>query len=210
MTYRDLKRSGNVILDHNAWLSDFLYLSSPPRGQLECCSYSVHFSIVPAASPASSMRRFISLPARQLRPAPRVPTPRLRVSYPATLRFASSAPKKAEEASAQSGGSRSKDAAESAATNSSESPAEADAVAEGSAAGATGGGEPLEASKNPPPQPKIHNASIPGHGMKLSKEQQEEVDAHNADFDKKHDRASPASDDKVNKEFWGGGGTRDK
>lgn len=115
----------------------------------------------------------------------------------ASLRtYATSAPKEAEEASAQSGGSRSKDAAESkAAWNSTE------------AKGRTGGGDSLEASSNPPPRPKIHNASVPGSGPnKLTKEQQEEVDRHNADFEKKHDRASSAEDDKVDKNFWKGQG----
>lgn len=127
--------------------------------------------------------------------------------------YATSSPKEAEQASAQSGGSRSKDAAK----------------------GRTGGGEPLSSSENPPPQPKIQyvqrpytshapeqlhchmlrdssltdtwnsNASVPGTGKdKLTKEQQEEVDRHNADFDKKHDRANPAADDKVDKGFWSG------
>ncbi|KAJ4416995.1 hypothetical protein N0V82_006444 [Gnomoniopsis sp. IMI 355080] len=110
--------------------------------------------------------------------------------------YATSAPKEAEEASAQSGGSRSKDAVENkSAWNSTE------------AKGRTGGGDSLEASENPPPRPKIHNASVPGAGRnKLTKEQQEEVDRHNADFEKKHDRASAAEDDKVNKHFWKGQG----
>lgn len=105
--------------------------------------------------------------------------------------YATSSPKEAEASSAQSGGSRSKDTIESA----------------GKAKGRTGGGEPLSSSENPPPRPKIHNASVPGQGRdKLTKEQQEEVDRHNADFEKKHDRASEASDDKVDKKFWSGRG----
>lgn len=110
--------------------------------------------------------------------------------------YATSAPKEAEEASAQSGGSRSKDAAENnSAWNSTE------------AKGRTGGGDSLEASSNPPPRPKIHNASVPGAGPnKLTKEQKEEVDRHNAEFEKKHDRASSAEDDKVDKNFWKGQG----
>jgi hypothetical protein len=48
---------------------------------------------------------------------------------------------------------------------------------------------------------------MPGEGKNnLSKEQQEEVDEHNKDFEKKHDRASPAGDDKVDKAFWKGRG----
>lgn len=99
--------------------------------------------------------------------------------------YATSAPKDAEKASAESGGSRSKDAAR----------------------GRTGGGEPLDASANPPPQPKILNAAVPGAGPnKLTKEQQEEVDRHNAEFEKRADRASSAEDDKVDKSFWKGQG----
>lgn len=113
--------------------------------------------------------------------------------------YASSSPKEAEEASAQSGGSRSKDAVEESSSDTT------------GTLGRTGGGEPLKSSKNAPPQPKIHNASIPGEGSnKLSKEQQEEVDRHNADFEKKHDRASPAAEDKVNKTFWKGTGGREQ
>ncbi|KAG8160464.1 hypothetical protein KVR01_010000 [Diaporthe batatas] len=120
------------------------------------------------------------------------------VALPISARrhYASSAPKKAEQASAQSGGSRSKDAILS-----------ADPLAGDGAKGRTGGGEPLSSSENPPPQPKINNASIPGQGRdKLTKEQQEEVDRHNAEFEKKHDRASPAAEDKVDKNFWKGQG----
>lgn len=115
---------------------------------------------------------------------------------PSRRTYVTSAPKEAEKASAQSGGSRSKDAAENkSAWNSTD------------AQGRTGGGDALEASENPPPRPKIHNASVPGSGPnKLTKEQQEEVDRHNAEFEKKHDRASSAEDDKVNKNFWKGQG----
>ncbi|KAL0935876.1 uncharacterized protein CTRU02_208090 [Colletotrichum truncatum] len=62
-----------------------------------------------------------------------------------------------------------------------------------------------DARKTSPPQPKISNASVPGQGEKLTKEQQREVDEHNRDFEEKHDRAQPASDDKVNKKFWSSG-----
>lgn len=113
--------------------------------------------------------------------------------------YATSSPKEAEAASAQSGGSRSKDAVEAAADG------------DVDAKGRTGGGEPLESSVNPPAQPKVRNASVPlGKGKDaLSPEQQEEVDRHNADFDKKHDRAASAAEDKVNKDFWRGTGGRD-
>lgn len=61
-----------------------------------------------------------------------------------------------------------------------------DRLAGEGAKGRTGGGEPLSSSENPPPQPKINSASIPGQGRdKLTKEQQEEVDRHNAEFEKK-------------------------
>ncbi len=82
-----------------------------------------------------------------------------------------------------------------------------DALANGKVKGRTGGGEPLESSDHPPPKPKISNLSVPGEGLKLTKEQQEEVDAHNRDFDAKHDRAGAAPNDKVDKKFWTGGGS---
>lgn len=138
---------------------------------------------------------------RRVPRTPALPTG-LTISSSSPLRtYATSAPKEAEEASAQSGGSRSKDAAakNNSAWNSTE------------AKGRTGGGESLEASENPPPRPKIHNASVPGSGPnKLTKEQQEEVDQHNAEFEKKHDRASSAEDDKVDKNFWKGQGGHSK
>lgn len=136
---------------------------------------------------------------RRVPRTPALPT-KLITTSPSLRTYATSAPKEAEEASAQSGGSRSKDAVENkSAWNSTE------------AKGRTGGGDSLEASENPPPRPKIHNASVPGSGMnKLTKEQQEEVDRHNADFEKKHDRASAAEDDKVHKTFWKGQGGHEK
>jgi len=85
-----------------------------------------------------------------------------------------------------------------------------DGLAEGGAKGRTGGGEALASSRNAPPQPKILNASAPASGEGLTEEQRAEVEQHNADFDKKHDRASQAAGDKVDKKFWGGGGTREQ
>lgn len=125
---------------------------------------------------------------------------RLQAPLPGRTYATSSSPKEAENASAHSGGSRSKDAAESA-------PDAGDAAAKGR----TGGGEPLNSSVNPPPRPKVNNASVPlGKGKDaLTPEQQEEVDRHNADFEKKHDRASSAAEDKVDKDFWRGSGGRD-
>ncbi|KAI8164507.1 hypothetical protein K4K49_010980 [Colletotrichum sp. SAR 10_70] len=63
-----------------------------------------------------------------------------------------------------------------------------------------------DARRTSPPQPKITNSSVPGQGPdKLTEEQKREVDEHNRDFEKKHDRAQPAADDKVDKKFWGSG-----
>ena len=113
------------------------------------------------------------------------------VALPISARrhYAASAPKEAEQASAQSGGSRSKDAKEHAETadevDTGNNPS-SDRLAGDGAKGRTGGGKPLSSSENPPPQPKINSASIPGQGRdKLTKEQQEEVDRHNAEFEKK-------------------------
>ncbi|KAK3986515.1 hypothetical protein QBC44DRAFT_138902 [Cladorrhinum sp. PSN332] len=111
-----------------------------------------------------------------------------------------------EEASAQSGGSRSKEAVETG-----KSPTAGilpDALADGDARGRTGGGKPLASSHHPPAQPKISNGSVPGSKPKLTKEQQAEVDKHNEEFEAKHGRASPAENDKVNKSFWSGTGDR--
>lgn len=121
-----------------------------------------------------------------------------------TLRFTStSAPKSAEGASAQSGGSRSKTAAENA-KSSSNTNAMPDSLSDGEMRGRTGGGEPLAASKNAPSPPKVDNSKVPsGKNKGLTEEQQKEVDEHNKDFEAKHDRANPAEDDKVDQEFWG-------
>ncbi len=84
-----------------------------------------------------------------------------------------------------------------------------DALTDHHVHGRTGGGKPLESSENPPPQPKILNASVPGDGQKkLTKEQKREVEKHNEEFEKRHDRAQPAGNDAVDKKFWTGGGTR--
>lgn len=95
------------------------------------------------------------------------------------------------------------------ASNSQSDASVVDGLADGSAKGVTGGGEPLESSaKHAAPKPKITNASIPGSSQTdtLTEEQKKEVDEHNKDFDKKHDRGNTAADDKVDKKFWGGGG----
>ncbi|KAH9904790.1 hypothetical protein F4778DRAFT_730783 [Xylariomycetidae sp. FL2044] len=100
------------------------------------------------------------------------------------------------EASAQSGGSRSKEA-----TETGSSPTGGDIA---NAASQKGG----EALKGPQgegaPSPKIHNQSVPGVKSGLSDEQKQEVERHNKEFEERHDRASPAQDDKVDQKFWKG------
>lgn len=154
--------------------------------------------VIPSTPTTSKMHRFAlgtALRGGPVAALPRAATTTTLRTLPARRTYASSSPKEAEAASAQSGGSRSKDAAEQA--------------ADPPAKGRTGGGEPLSSSRNPPPQPKITNASVPGEGRdKLTKEQQDEVDRHNAEFEKKHDRASTAGEDKVDKDFWSGSGGR--
>ena len=86
--------------------------------------------------------------------------------------------KSPEDASAQSGGSRSKEAKETGS----------------SPTGGSVGGE------NNKGAPKISDKSEPGGGNSASK--QAEVDQHNKEFEKRHDRAQPAAKDKVDKKFW--------
>ncbi|KAK0719351.1 hypothetical protein B0H67DRAFT_642714 [Lasiosphaeris hirsuta] len=122
-----------------------------------------------------------------------------------------SAPKVAEAASAQGGGSRSKDAVEKQESGGPSKPTEGvvpDALAEGDARGRTGGGKPLDSSQAPPPKPKIYNASVHGGTANMTDEQKAEVEAHNRDFEKKHGKAQPAGDDKVDGAFWSGKGSR--
>jgi hypothetical protein len=95
------------------------------------------------------------------------------------------ASKSPEDASAQSGGARSKDAKE---TGSSPT---------GGSLGQGGGGK-----NNNKGSPKIHNRSEPGDGNTEGK--QAEVEKHNRDFEKRHDRAPKAAEDKVDKKFWSG------
>lgn len=144
----------------------------------------------------------LTLGVQALRTSP--PTFRLRPSTP-TLSFlrtaTTSAPTSAEGPSAESGGSRSKSASEAASTV-------PDALADGDVRGRTGGGEPLEASANAPPKPKILNQAVTDRNN-LTEEQQAEVDEHNRDFESKHDRAERAEQDKVDKKFWRGGGTKE-
>jgi len=101
--------------------------------------------------------------------------------------------KSPEESSAQSGGSRSKEAKE---TGSSPT------------ARAIGGGKSSSNSnheENKAKQgasPKIHDDSIPG--SKNHSDKQAEVEQHNKEFEQGHDRAPPAAGDKVDKKFWKG------
>ncbi|KAH7312546.1 hypothetical protein B0I35DRAFT_480994 [Stachybotrys elegans] len=80
-------------------------------------------------------------------------------------------------------------------------------LAKGSAKGVTGGGKPLQGtSPEAPSPPKVSNFSV-GSDTKLNKEQQREVDEHNKDFDKRHDRGDSAPEDKVHSKFWKTGET---
>ncbi|KAI1503571.1 hypothetical protein F5X99DRAFT_374787 [Biscogniauxia marginata] len=99
-----------------------------------------------------------------------------------------------EEASAQSGGSRSKEATETGGSPTGGSIANA---------ASQKGGEALKGPQGKgAPSPKIHNQGMPGTKQGLSDEQKQEVERHNKDFEKRHDRAEPAADDKVDKNFW--------
>ncbi|TVY27339.1 hypothetical protein LHYA1_G002989 [Lachnellula hyalina] len=93
----------------------------------------------------------------------------------------SSKPKSPEESSANSGGSRSKEAKE---TGSSPT---------GGEVGSGSGG----------PSPKIHNTRLPGEN---SQAKQAEVEEHNKEFEKRHDREASTEGDKVDKKFWSGDG----
>ncbi|KAI0112692.1 hypothetical protein F4776DRAFT_667265 [Hypoxylon sp. NC0597] len=106
--------------------------------------------------------------------------------------------KSPEDASAQSGGSRSKEATETGGSPTGGNIANA---------ASQSGGEALKGpqGKNSP-KPKIQNQSIPGVKPGLSDEQKQEVERHNRDFEKRHDRAAPASEDKVDSKFWKGTG----
>lgn len=109
--------------------------------------------------------------------------------------------KNPEDASAQSGGSRSKDAKE---TGSSPT------------AGSIGGKRSFstssilrEAEKKDGKEkevggakPKITDAKESGNGLDMEKAA--EVEQHNKEFEKGHDRAPKAEDDKVDEKFWQG------
>lgn len=103
-----------------------------------------------------------------------------------------------EDASAQSGGSRSKEAVETGG-----SPTAGEIPKSGN--GVANGGEGLKGPQGKSaPQPKILNQSTNGKDS-LTEEQKQEVDKHNQDFEKKHDKAESAPGDKVDKKFWSGG-----
>jgi hypothetical protein len=100
----------------------------------------------------------------------------------------SSGPKDPSEASANSGGSRSKEAKE---TGSSPT------------GGKVGGGESTSGQDGGAPQPKISDKATPNEAKGDAKKQAE-VEQHNKEFEKRHDRAPPAEEDKVDSKFWSG------
>ncbi|KAI1111100.1 hypothetical protein F5Y14DRAFT_426633 [Nemania sp. NC0429] len=107
-----------------------------------------------------------------------------------------------EEASAQSGGSRSKEAVETG-----ESPTAGKIPKSGN--GVANGGEGLKGPQGKKaPQPKILNQST-NAASSLTEEQKQEVERHNRDFEQRHDKAESAPGDKVDKKFWSGVGGRD-
>ncbi|KAL2067182.1 hypothetical protein VTL71DRAFT_1606 [Oculimacula yallundae] len=110
--------------------------------------------------------------------------------------------KSPEDASAQSGGARSKEAKE---TGSSPTGGEVGGKSGGKNSSSSSSSEE---SKNGA-GPKLADHDEPGSGN--SKEKQAEVEQHNKEFEKGHDRAPPAAEDKVDKKFWKGkGGSADK
>lgn len=162
------------------------------------------------------MQRFTTpLRLRALRPSPTAAVARATpTQLLASLRHnaSTSAPKSAEGASAESGGSRSKSASAAGADDDTSSHTTAepggvpDSLADGSdMRGRTGGGKPLESSRSAPWPPKVWNHNVAGGepGKDLTGEQREEVESHNAEFERKHDRANKAEDDRVDKSFWG-------
>lgn len=104
--------------------------------------------------------------------------------------------KSPEDASAQSGGSRSKEATETGGSPTGGKIANA---------ASQNGGEALKGPQGKgTPSPKIHNQAVPGAKEGLSDEQKQEVERHNQEFEKRHDRAASASEDKVDPKFWKG------
>ena len=111
-----------------------------------------------------------------------------------------------ETASAQSGGSRSKEAVETGRSPTGGGLPDANPDSSTARTASQGGGG--EGLKGPQgrdkPRPRIHNQSVPGVREGLSEEQKQEVEKHNRDFEKRYDRGSEAPDDKVDKKFWSG------
>jgi len=96
-----------------------------------------------------------------------------------------------EDASAESGGSRSKEAKE---TGSSPT---------GGSIGKSGGKNKTKGQASPKISENLEPAA-------MNAEQQAEVDQHNKEFEERYDRAPPAENDKVDKKFWEGQGGADK
>ncbi|KAL6818400.1 hypothetical protein GGI42DRAFT_347646 [Trichoderma sp. SZMC 28013] len=74
-----------------------------------------------------------------------------------------------------------------------------------------GDSKPEQPKNGTVPQPKISNLSMPGvnKSQELTEEQKEEVRQHNKDFEKKFDHGNTAPDDKVDKKFWEGAGSKE-
>lgn len=117
------------------------------------------------------------------------------------------------DASAESGGSRSREARETGSSPTGGRVANADSSSssnDGPGGGGAGGDKQRmpggEALKGPQgrgaPQPKIQNQTVPGTRPGLTEEQKREVEQHNREFEKRHDRAAPAGEDLVDKKFW--------
>jgi len=108
-----------------------------------------------------------------------------------------------EDASAASGGSRSKEAAE---TGSSPTGGSVGGKGDdGSPVATHTGGEGLKGPQGEgAPKPSVRSQSMPGAKPGLTEEQKREVENHNVEFDQRHDRSSQAPDDRVNKKFWQG------
>ncbi|KAI0426169.1 hypothetical protein F5Y09DRAFT_319647 [Xylaria sp. FL1042] len=120
-----------------------------------------------------------------------------------SMKKAASGGEPEEQVSAQSGGSRSKEAVE---TGSSPT---AGQIPNDNGNGTAKGGEALKGPQGKDaPQPKVLNQSIKNVKSGLTDEQKREVERHNQEFEKKHDKAEEAPQDKVDKKFWSGIGGR--
>jgi hypothetical protein len=99
---------------------------------------------------------------------------------------AGSGAKDPSEASASSGGSRSKQAKETGSSHT---------------GGDVGGSGGESTSPQGGAKPKISDMKIPNE---RDAEKQAEVEQHNKEFEQRYDRAPKAQDDKVDKKFWSG------